>query len=238
MTRTLEGRSLPISILIHAAAVSALILTSILLPEPFPEATVGAASAPVAFPIEPRPRPVEVVVPGPRLGRPRGALAAPASNQAPPLANPVAQARVWPDSTEVPSSAIEVADFDGSAIGGCQGGCVVSNPDALGAVGSADGAGTTLVHRVGGDLRPPRKIRNVAPEYPEIARRIHVSGEVVVDCLIDERGRVREASVLRGHPLLAPAAVAAVERWVYEPSLLNGVPVQVLMTVTVRFALK
>jgi protein TonB len=93
-------------------------------------------------------------------------------------------------------------------------------------------------YRIGGNLRPPRKIRDVAPAYPEIAQRIHVAGDVVIDCLIDEQGRVREASVLRGHPLLAPAAVAAVERWAYEPSLLNGVPVQVLMTVTVHFQLK
>ena len=92
--------------------------------------------------------------------------------------------------------------------------------------------------RVGGDIVPPTKIVHVAPVYPEIARIARVSGVVVVDCTIDPAGNVVGVRVLSGNPLLAPAAVQAVSRWTYTPSRLNGVPVSVLMTVTVRFDLK
>jgi TonB family protein len=133
-----------------------------------------------------------------------------------------------------------LADFSDGPSDGCQVGCVVTmaNTDFIGEGASNGSAESPAAYRIGGNLRPPRKVRDAAPEYPEIARRIRVSGEVVIDCLIDEQGHVREATVLHGHPLLAPAAVAAVERWAYAPSLLNGVPVQVLMTVTVHFQLK
>jgi protein TonB len=92
--------------------------------------------------------------------------------------------------------------------------------------------------RVGGDIVPPAKVVHVTPVYPEIARTARVSGIVVVDCTIDPAGNVVDVRVLSGNPLLAPAAVEAVSRWTYTPSRLNGVPVSVLMTVTVRFDLK
>jgi protein TonB len=86
-------------------------------------------------------------------------------------------------------------------------------------------------------VAPPKKLRHVLPAYPELAHAARVEGTVIVECRIDERGRVVEARVLRGHPLLDAAAVEAVEQWLYTPTLLNGVPVSVLMTVTVRFEL-
>lgn len=234
MLRTLEGRSLPISILIHGAAVGALVVTSALLPEPFPE-TLVRASAPVSFPMDPRPRPAEVAIARPRARR-HSSVLPPATGELPRTASPTDGIRVLPTGPDVPST--DVADFGDGALGGCQTGCVVTMADSFGGGGSEGPETAPAAYRIGGNLRPPRKIRNVAPEYPEIARRAHISGEVEVDCLIDEEGHVREAAAVKGNPLLAPAAVAAVERWVYEPSLLNGVRVQVLMTVTVRFQLK
>jgi len=55
---------------------------------------------------------------------------------------------------------------------------------------------------------------------------------------IDPRGRVEEAKVLRGLPVFDDAAAAAVKQWVYAPTLLNGVPVSIVMDVTVRFRLR
>jgi protein TonB len=92
------------------------------------------------------------------------------------------------------------------------------------------------VHR-GGDLREPRKLRHVAPIYPELAVEARVQGTVVIDCVIGEDGRVSAVTVLRGHPLLDPAAEEAVRQWRYTATLLNGVPVSVLLTVTVAFRL-
>jgi len=91
--------------------------------------------------------------------------------------------------------------------------------------------------RTGGDIHPPLKVRHVVPVYPEIARAARVQGDVVLDCTISNEGRVVDVKVLSGHALLQAAAVDAVRQWVYRPTLLNGVPVPVVMTVTVHFTL-
>lgn len=79
---------------------------------------------------------------------------------------------------------------------------------------------------------------NDAPEYPELARRTGVQAVVILEAMIDTRGRVTDVRVLRGHPLLDEATLQAERRWAYVPTLLNGVPVPVVMTVTVNFRLE
>ena len=92
-------------------------------------------------------------------------------------------------------------------------------------------------YRPGGLIREPRKLVDAAPLYPEIARAAHVEGLVILEATIDERGFVTEARVLRSVPLLDAAALAALKQWRYTPTLLNGTPVRVLMTVSFRFSL-
>jgi protein TonB len=92
--------------------------------------------------------------------------------------------------------------------------------------------------RITSGVRPPTKLRHVQPEYPDLARRAGLSGNVLVECLIDATGAITEVRVVSGSPLLAPAAAAAVRQWRYSPTLLGGVPVPVLLTVTVRFDLR
>jgi len=92
--------------------------------------------------------------------------------------------------------------------------------------------------RVHEGLREPLKLRHVAPVYPPLAIAAHVQGRVVLDCVIDEDGRVSAITVLRGQPLLEAAAVEAVRQWRYRPTLLNGTPVSVLLTVNVDFHLR
>ena len=89
--------------------------------------------------------------------------------------------------------------------------------------------------RVGGNIRTPTKIKHVSPAYPEIAKAAAVRGMVILEVLVDREGRVAEALVLRSIPLLDQAALDAVRQWVFTPTLLNGNPVQVIMTVTVNF---
>jgi protein TonB len=90
----------------------------------------------------------------------------------------------------------------------------------------------------GGDIREPLKVRHVAPVYPQLAIAARVQGSVVIDCVIDENGNVTSLTVLRSNPLLEQAAVDAVRQWRYRPTLLNGTPVSVIMTVTVDFRLQ
>ena len=91
--------------------------------------------------------------------------------------------------------------------------------------------------RIGGAVRPPQKIHHVAPEYPAIARSARVTGIVILEAVIGENGGVRDVKVLRSIPLLDTAAVDAVRQWRFTPTLLNGVPVPVIMTITVAFNL-
>jgi protein TonB len=93
------------------------------------------------------------------------------------------------------------------------------------------------VLRVGGDIRPPQKVRDVAPRYPALAQASKVQGVVILEATIGEDGSVRDVRVLRGKPLLDGAAVDAVRQWRFTPTLLNGEPVPVVMTVTVAFTL-
>jgi protein TonB len=92
-------------------------------------------------------------------------------------------------------------------------------------------------YRPGGDIRRPEKIKDVVPVYPEMARSVRVSGTVILEAEIAESGRVRNVRVLRSIPLLDQAALDAVRQWIFTPTLLNGEPVPVVMTVTVTFKL-
>jgi periplasmic protein TonB len=94
-----------------------------------------------------------------------------------------------------------------------------------------------IVH-VGGDIRPPQKVNDVPPVYPAIARAARVEGLVILEALIGEDGVVRDVRVLRSVQLLDAAAVDAVRQWRFTPTLLNGQPVPVVMTVTVTFKLR
>ncbi len=92
--------------------------------------------------------------------------------------------------------------------------------------------------RIGGDIRPPTKVRQVDPVYPPEAQTARVQGVVILEASISSTGEVSDVEVLRSVPLLDEAAAAAVRQWRYEPTLVDGVPVPVLMTVTVNFMLR
>ena len=84
----------------------------------------------------------------------------------------------------------------------------------------------------------PRKIGDIRPVYPEIARAAHVEGTVILEAVLDTSGRVTQLRVIQSSPMLDQAALDAVRQWRYTPSLYGGHPVSVLMTITVRFTLK
>jgi TonB family protein len=89
--------------------------------------------------------------------------------------------------------------------------------------------------RVGGHIKAPNKIKDVQPVYPAIAQSAHVAGVVTVEATIGPDGKVADAKIVRSVPLLDQAALDAVRQWEYTPTLLNGVPVPVLVTVKINF---
>ncbi|MDQ3486766.1 MAG: TonB family protein [Acidobacteriota bacterium] len=87
-------------------------------------------------------------------------------------------------------------------------------------------------------IKAPVKVRHVPPIYPAIAQQARVEGVVIIEAVVGVDGRVIEARVLRSKPLLDEAALVAVRQWEFTPTTLNGVPVPVIMTVTVNFTLR
>jgi protein TonB len=73
--------------------------------------------------------------------------------------------------------------------------------------------------------------------YPPLAKQARISGSVLLHAIIEKDGSVIQLEVISGHPLLVQAALDAVRQWRYQPTLLNGEPVQVDTTVTVVFSL-
>ena len=92
--------------------------------------------------------------------------------------------------------------------------------------------------RVGGDIKAPRKVQDAAPAYPAIARIARVQGTVLIEATIAKDGGVRNVRVVGRPQVLDEAALTAVRQWRYTPTLLNGEPVEVIMTVTVQFMLE
>lgn len=100
--------------------------------------------------------------------------------------------------------------------------------------GKADAPETV---RVGGDIKPPLKVKNVPPVYPQIAITSHTQGVVILEATIGTDGKVKETKVIRSIKQLDDAAITAVRAWEYKPTLVSGKAVQVIMTIPVNFTL-
>jgi protein TonB len=80
-------------------------------------------------------------------------------------------------------------------------------------------------------------VKKVIPEYPPLAKTARVSGVVHLLGVIAKDGTIQNLQVIGGHPLLTRAALEAVRQWIYEPTLLNGQPVEVIAPIDVNFTL-
>jgi TonB family protein len=103
------------------------------------------------------------------------------------------------------------------------------------AAAEARAALLTSAVRVGGNIRNPVKVKNVAPEYPAIAKSARVGGVVQIEATIGPDGKVHEAEVTKSVPLLDQAALTAVKQWEYRPTMVKGVAVPVTVNVAVDF---
>ncbi len=93
--------------------------------------------------------------------------------------------------------------------------------------------------RVGGNVVPAKLVYKVDPEYPEDVRSRGIQGDVVLRAVVSLKGTVLSlTSVSSPDPQLTEAAIKAVNEWRYEPSLLNGEPIETATTITVNFQLE
>jgi len=89
--------------------------------------------------------------------------------------------------------------------------------------------------RVGEGINPPARKKQVRPAYPDEARNAWIQGVVTLDVVVDSKGNVKDITVIRSVPLLDEAAVEAVREWEYEPTVVNGEAIPVVMTVALVF---
>jgi periplasmic protein TonB len=91
--------------------------------------------------------------------------------------------------------------------------------------------------RVGGNVIAAKKVRDARVIYPPLAKTARIQGQVRFTAIIGRDGTIQNLQLISGHPLLVPAAQAAVSQWVYQPTLLNGEPVEVITQIDVNFTL-
>ena len=259
--------SLPVSIGIHVAVLSAVILVPILMSNrDLPEPALGAVSA---FFVEPAPPPPPPPPPPPAAAKPKAEVTPPKVEQPKPVqvqqpkfTAPIETPKEMPKTESVDTGIAGGVDegvtggVQGGTVGGVQGGTVGGiQGGTLGGAGNGEGGMGDIPApapppppppkveppkgpvRVGGRISEPRKLRNVPPTYPDVAKHARIQGTVILEAIISPQGRVADLKVLRGIPMLDDAAMNAVRQWTYTPTMLNGVPVPVIMTVTVNFRL-
>jgi len=91
--------------------------------------------------------------------------------------------------------------------------------------------------RVGGNVQSAKLVRQPKPVYPPLAKQARIQGTVRFQAIIGKDGSIQNLQLISGHPLLVPSATDAVKQWVYQPTLLNGEPVEVVTQIDVNFTL-
>jgi periplasmic protein TonB len=220
---TRKWYTVPLAFAVHTAIVGVLIVAPLMAAGALPIPDNTPMYLPVVTPPLPAPPPI-------RIGKP--ATTPLVSRQAAPL--------VAPDDVQ-PEADFETATpnlpVDGSIGLGIADG--VETAIAPPPVVAPPASRPVKTVRAGIGVRAPERLTYVGPVYPPLAQTARVQGLVILEATIDTGGRVRDVRVLRSDsPLLNDAALSAVRQWVYTPTLLNGVPVSVVLTVTVQFRLQ
>lgn len=226
---------LPISIALHALAGATALFASLWVIE-FPH------SPPDQLSILPLVRPVRVPEPiesRPEPARPEPRRPAP-ETPVPTLSAPrIAAPQVIPDEIPVLAAPGETIVEETLASSSLDSGGTSDSGASEGGGGTMGGGGSgssDAPYRAGGDVKPPVVLQRVDPRYPAALVKLRREGVVVVECVIDRDGRIREARSLSGpHPALEESALEAVRRWRFAPGTLNGEPVDVVFVLTVNF---
>ncbi|MGH9684951.1 MAG: energy transducer TonB [Candidatus Acidiferrales bacterium] len=127
-----------------------------------------------------------------------------------------------------------VGGVPGGSAGGVLGGIIGGAPGSN--LPPPPKAALQRIH-VGGNVQSAKLLRQVIPTYPPIAKTAHISGTVILHAVIAKNGTIQELTYVSGPPLLMRNAMEAVRQWRYQPTLLNGEPVEVDTTISVVFTL-
>jgi len=217
--RWLRGRAMAVSTTIEVAIVASLLLWPLMTTAVLPQQHM-AAPVPVFHPAPP---------PNPPLVReqerpaPRAVFGVAVLRQ--PLVIPT---HTYDGPIEAPSPPdISTTSLSNGIVG-------VGTEAANVAPPGAKAHANAPIH-VSSGVMAARLIHSVQPEYPAVAKAIHLEGAVQLRAIIGIDGTVQNIEIASGNPILARAAVAAVREWRYQPTLLSGKPVEVETVITVQF---
>ena len=125
----------------------------------------------------------------------------------------------------------------GGQLGGVIGRIINATPSLAAVAKLSKPAPTVQRMRLSQGVTKGMVVYRIEPTYPPLARQARIQGVVVLTAMIDKDGNIQNLRLVSRHPMLAPAAIDAVKHWRYKPFLLNGQPLEVETTVTVRFQL-
>jgi len=228
--KTNKSWAVTLSVVVQTLILLVLILIPLIYTQALPKAMLStlliAPPPPPPPPPPPQAAPVKVIKPVARLLT-QGKLMAPRA-----IPKDVAVFKEAELPPEPPAGS--------GVIGGLGGG------DILGGLGGGSSAGappppppkaTQTRIKLGGQVQAAKIVAQPQPLYPALARQARIQGNVVLHAIIDKDGRVGQLEVVSGHPLLVQSALDAVKQWRYQPTQLNGDPVEVDTTITVSFVL-
>ena len=163
-----------------------------------------------------------------------------------PKSIPKEIAMIKEDEAPPPSASMGVVGSVGGMYGGMPGGVIgsiitnvpVAAPPPPPPVVKPVVAAAPQRIRVGGNVQEARLSKKIVPTYPPLARSARISGVVRFNAIIGTDGHIQNLQLVTGHPLLVPSAQAAVSQWIYQPTLLNGEPVEVMTQIDVNFTLQ
>ena len=144
--------------------------------------------------------------------------------------------KMWPGTETAPEPTDAVSDTAAPTSAPAGPPVELQRPGPAAADGSASAA-SGLAKRIR-VTRPPIRLVNVDPEYPEEAQSARIEGVVILEIVIGVDGRVIQTQVIESVPGLDQAAIDAASQWQYEPVLLNGEPVEAVMNVYINFTLR
>lgn len=223
--KTNQKWTTPLSFLVQALVIGVLILIPLIITEGLPTRLLMAA---VMAPPPPPPPPPP---PAPKIEHVQRVSEIVNGELRTPSKIPKKVQMIQEDEAPPPSSGVVggvVGGVPGGSTGGVIGGLVQSTAPP-------PKVATPQKLRISSGVADGNKVAGNDPVYPQMAKIAHVQGDVVLQALISKTGTIENLRAISGHPILIQAAMDAVRAWRYKPWILNGEPVEVETTITVKF---
>lgn len=231
--KTNKGWTVVVSMIVQSLLVVILVLIPLIYTEALPRTMMATmlTAPPPPPPPPPPPAPTQVVKVKPTAHlMDAGKLVAP---KVIPKEVKIIKEEEQPDMGAVGM----VGGVPGGVAGGSMSGVIGGVIGGMGGAPPPPKPKLTGPLKVGGNVQAARIVNRVQPIYPPLARQTRISGTVRLHAIIGKDGTIQQLEVQSGHPLLQQAALDAVRQWRYQPTLLNGEPVEVDTTIDVIFSL-